>query len=93
MWHEGLIFKLKQNGIYNILLKLFGNYLHNRKQGVVLNGFYFEYSLIETRVPQGSALGTLLYLIYINDLERNISSNIKFYADDTIVSLTCGYDL
>ena len=85
VWHYGLIFKLKQNGISGNLIKLFGNYLHNRKQRVVLNGFYSDYSIIESGVPQGSALGPLLFLMYINDLEKNIRSNVKFFADDTML--------
>ena len=85
VWHDGLIFKLKQNGISGNLIKLFGNYLHNRKQRVVLNGFYSDYSIIESGVPQGSVLGPLLFLIYINDLEKNIRSNVKFFADDTML--------
>ena len=78
VWHDGLIFKLKQNGISGRLLQLFENYLLNRKQRVVLNGSHSEYSVIESGVPQGSVLGPLLFLIYINDLERNIKSNINF---------------
>ena len=85
VWHAGLIFKLKQNGICGSLIKLFESYLHNRKQRVVLNGSYSDYSIIESGVPQGSVLGPLLFLIYINDLERNIKSNIKFFADDTML--------
>ena len=85
VWHDGLIFKLKQNGISGSLTKLFGNYLHNRKQRVVLNGFYSDYSIVESGVPQGSVLGPLLFLIYINDLEKNIRSNVKFFADDTML--------
>ena len=85
VWHDGLIFKLKQNGICGSLIKLFGNYLRNRKQRVVLNGFYSDYSIIESGVPQGSVLGPLLFLIYINDLEKNIRSNVKFFADDTML--------
>ena len=88
VWHDGLIFKLKQNGISGSLIKLFANYLHNRKQRVELNGFYSEYSTIESGVPQGSVLGPLLFLIYINDLERNIRSNVKFFADDTMLFST-----
>ena len=79
VWHDGLIFKLKQNGISGSILKHFKNYLHNRTQRVVLN------SSSESGVPQGSVLGPLLFLIYINDLERNIKSNIKFFADDTML--------
>ena len=70
-----------QNGYQN----LFQNYLNNRKQRVVLNGFPAGYSTIESGVPQGSVLAPLLFLIYINDLERNIKSNVIFFADDTML--------
>ena len=63
----------------------FQNYLNNRKQRVVLNGSYSSYSTVQSGVPQGSVLGPLLFLIYINDLERNIKSNVKFFADDTML--------
>ena len=54
---------------------------------MVINGFYSDYSIIESGVPQGSVLGPLLFLIYINDLEKNIRSNVKFFADDTMLFL------
>ena len=83
VWHEGLIFKLEQNGIEGKLLNLFKNYLSNRKQRVVLNGMESKWGDIRAGVPQGSVLGPLLFLIYINDLEDGIKSNVKFFADDT----------
>jgi len=85
VWHDGLIFKLEQNGISGTLLKLYQNYLSNRKQRVVINGSYSNFSSVESGVPQGSVLGPLLFLVYINDLERNIKSNVKFFADDTML--------
>ena len=85
VWHDGLLFKLNQNGISGSLLKLFEDYLLGRKQRVVLNGFYSDYSPIESGVPQGSVLGPLLFLVYINDLERNIKSNVKIFSDDTML--------
>ena len=79
VWHDGLMFKLEYNGISGNLLKLLQNYLKNRKQRAVQNGSYSDYSSIESGVPQGSVLGPLLFLVYINDLERNIKSNVKFF--------------
>ena len=74
---------MRQNGVSGRLLNLFQDYLNNRKQRVVLNGFPADYSTIESGVPQGSVLGPLLFLIYINDLEDNIKSNVIFFPDDT----------
>ena len=85
VWHEGLIFKLKQNGLCGSLLNLIENYLDGRKQRVVLNGSSSTFYPIKSGVPQGSVLGPLLFLIYINDLEKHIKSKIKFFADDTMI--------
>ena len=85
VWHEGLLFKLRQNGISGKLLKLFENYLSNRKQRVILNGLHSDFCPIESGVPKGSVLGPLLFLIFIDDLEVNIQSKIKFFADDTML--------
>ena len=52
---------------------------------MVLNGSYSSYAIVESWVPQGSFLALQLFLIYINDLERNIRSNINFFADDTML--------
>ena len=78
-WHDGLIFKLEQNGISGNLLKRLQNYLRNRKRRVAQIGSYSDYSTIESGVHQGSVLGPLLFLVYINDFERNIKSNVNFF--------------
>ena len=71
VWHDDLIFKLKQNGISGKLLKFFEILLHNRKQHVMINGSFSDYAVIESGVAQGSVLGPLIFLVYINDLEKN----------------------
>ena len=81
--HESLAFKLKQNGISGNLLNIFEDFLRNRKQRVVLNGQASNWKNIHAGVPQGSILGPLLFLIDINDLAENLSSNPKLFADDT----------
>ena len=59
------------------------NYLTGRQQRVVLNGQTSSWKNILPGVPQGSALGPLLFLIYINDLPNGIESMSKIIADDT----------
>ena len=83
VWHEGLIFKLKQNGISGNLINLLCNFLKNRKQRVSLNGQVSGWSDVKAGVPQGSILSPLLFLIYINDLSEGLSSNAELLAYDT----------
>ena len=77
---KGLLFELRINGK---LINLLKSYLFNRKQRVLINDSESDWGQIESGVPQGSVLGPLLFLIYINDLEKVIKSHIKFFADDT----------
>ena len=83
VWHEGIIAKLKDAGITGNLLKWFQSYLSDRKQRVVLPSTQSEWNDIKASVPQGSILGPLLFLVYINDIVIDINSNIRLFADDT----------
>ena len=83
VWHNGLIYKLKQTGVARDLLDTLNNFLKERKQRLVLNGKYSTWTNVEARVPQGSVLGPLFFLIYISDLPENLVSNPKLFADDT----------
>ena len=65
------------------LLETLTDFLKDQKQRVVLNGQNSSWANIEAGVPQGSILGPLLFLIYINDLPDNLSTNVKLFADDT----------
>ena len=67
---------------YFLCLKI-KNYLQNREQRVVLNGQTSEWRKINSGVLQGSVLGPLLFLIYINDLSDGLTSIYKIFADDT----------
>ena len=64
-------------------MALIQDYLANRKQRVVLNGKSSEWATIAVGVPQGSVLGPLFFLVYINDLVDNVNCDIKMFADDT----------
>ena len=64
--------------IYLIL----SNYLHNRKQRATINGKESGWKPIFSGVPQGSLLGPLLFLLYINDLADDLGCNPKLFADD-----------
>ena len=88
VWHAGLLYKLERNGISGSLLNWIRNYLSNRQQRVVINGQSSEWGTINAGVPQGSVLGPLLFLIFINDIVDIVRSNIKLFADDASLFLS-----
>ena len=85
LWHEGLLLKLSLNDIFGNLLKLLHGFLCCCKQRVFLNGKNSSWENDNVGVPQGSILGPLLFLIYINEVSNGVSSNCKLFADDTSV--------
>ena len=82
--HDILLAKLEHYGIRGTSLKLLESYLTNRKQYVTVNGHKSQTQVVNIGVPQGSVLGPLLFLIYINDLPLS-TNNMKsiLFADDT----------
>ena len=86
--HKILIYKLRNYGIRGIANKWCHNYLTNRAQYVELDGKQSSQCNIECGVPQGSILGPLLYLIYVNDISNCCDSNILSFADDTTLYLS-----
>ena len=85
MPHERLLLRLNRHGIEGPLLTWFGTFLTNRQQGVVIRGTCSNWSPVKSGVPQGTILGPILFLIYINDISDSISSKVKLFADDTKV--------
>ena len=83
MWHAGLLLKLKSADVARSVLTWFKSYLFDRRQRVVLPGANSNWTFIRAGVPQGSLLGPLLFLLYINDIVSEIDSNIQLFADDT----------
>ena len=77
------MFKPRKFGIIGSLLKWLESYLTNRQQCVVIQGCKSTYQNIRACVPQGSVLGPLLFLMYINDICTGLTSIVQLYADDT----------
>ena len=83
VWHEGLLYKLKSYGIGDNLLFLIKLFLSDRLQRVVLNEQASSWKEVLAGVPQGTILGPLLFLIYINELPTNMEAQARIFADDT----------
>ena len=83
VWHSGLLNKLRCMGIEGRLFDWICDYLTDRRIRVVINGQKSDWSYPNAGVPQGSILGPLLFLVFINDITEGIESDIHLFADDT----------
>ena len=77
------MYKLKRLDICGKYYGLIHSFLNDRHQRVVLNGQRSNWSKIKGGVPQGSILGPLFFLVYINDLPEGLTTNAKLFADET----------
>ena len=88
---ELLMLKLKRYGFHYKMLSWIQSFLSHRQQVVVVNGVHSDIARVLSGVPQGSVLGPLLFILFINDLEMVVSfSRVSFFADDTRVSKLIG---
>ena len=83
VWHKGLIFKLKQVGTDGELLEWINDYISNRQQNVVIKNCSSSLRKVNVGVPQGSVLGPLPFLVYVNDISESLLSLTRLYADDS----------
>ena len=86
--HKRLIYKLRMNGINPSILRWIEGFLTGRQQQVCVNGSMSKWADVTSGIPQGSVLGPILFVIYINDLPNKIKSDIYMFADDTKVFRT-----
>ena len=81
--HQRLISKLKSHGMGNYIINWIEQWLTDRRQRVVVDGEVSSWKSVLSGVPQGSVLGPILFLVYINDLEEGVTGKILKFADGT----------
>ncbi len=83
--HERLLLKLDHTGVRGELFRWIRAFLSNRQQRVLCNGCPSTWSRVISGVPQGSILGPLSFLIYINNIGDNLDSQSRLFADDCVI--------
>ena len=83
--HNSLLVKLSSCGIQNKTLDWIASFLPDRSQRIIVDGVLFEPAPVTSGVPQGSVLGPILFLVFINAMPEQISSTCRLFTDDTIV--------
>ena len=81
--HQRLILKLKAHGMGNSIINWIEQWLTDTRQRVVVDGGVPSLKSVLSGVPQGSVLGHILFLVYIDDLEEGVTCKILKFADDT----------
>ena len=88
VWHAGLLHKLRQYGITGKLNDWIRSYLCNRMQRVFVGSSFSKTRYLNAGVPQGSVLGPLLFLLYVNDISETLISTTRLFADDSSLSVS-----
>ena len=83
--HQRLLLKLENMGVRGSLLDWFRVFLSNRHQRVLVDGYSSDWKPVTSGVPQGSILGPLLFLAYVNDIGDNLKSSVRLFADDCTI--------
>ena len=89
VWHAGLLHKRKSYGISGQIFGLSSFFHSNRRLRVVLDGKSSQEYPVNAGVPQGSIVGSTLFVLYINDLPDDVICNIAIYADNTTLYSKC----
>ena len=85
--HRSLLLKLEEYGSKGALLRWLESFLTGRQQRMALNGNLSSWTFVNSGVPQGSALGLLLFICYVNEVPEVVHSTLRIFADATKISI------